>query len=48
MLGFELEVTRTGDGARHQGRHIVAGALRGGEEAGLGRDQHEELMEDDL
>ncbi len=40
---------RTGHGtARHQGRRVPAGALRPGEEAGLGRDQHEERLEADL
>ena len=34
--------------ARHEGRHVHAGALRRGEEAGLGRDQHEERLEADL
>ncbi len=34
--------------ARHQGRHLHAGAVRRGEEAGLDRDQHEERLEADL
>ncbi len=33
---------------RHQGRHLHAGALRRGEEAGLDRHQHEGRLEEDL